>query len=429
MLNHRPTHITDITHAELKTLKDSSLLVEGLYRITDFRTVYDLPDYDGMGGINYSTNTFTADTIYMGTTINSGGFIVGDSVVGLSSGQNGTVVGLQGGDSGKPIIMFVSGQFTLGESLTGSLSGTSALLMTAVYAGNEPLTVRAVSNNKISSEAFSDLFPNDRIQYDIDFVLTEIMGYPAKGRITERIDDHNNRTDYDHRNIAFIRYDIDGYGNFTSYKNTGNPSRYFLTFAGVANDVKVGDYAKNILQFSSPGSVYILANNVFSNFCVFTRFGDFVFNNTFGQMESCTFNSECIQNIIGNLSLSHIDSGFYNNVIGDLQIAQIAGSFQYNIIGTNCSNLSFKSNCSSLTIYDSSSDCEFGNGNGNVVFTAPLNKAKFGDGTLNGQDFSAATHVYNNYYTEAQVMTDSSVGLVFMDPSNGLGTSPVAVNA
>ena len=70
----------------------------------------------------------------------------------------------------------------------------------------EPIIVLATSVNTISSTAYQPAYPNDRIQYDWTWNTTEITGGVAFGRITERIDEFNNRTDYDHRNILFNRF-------------------------------------------------------------------------------------------------------------------------------------------------------------------------------------------------------------------------------
>ena len=70
----------------------------------------------------------------------------------------------------------------------------------------EPIVVLAISENNISDIAFSPEYPYDKIRYDRAWNSTEITGLTAYGRITERIDEKNNRTDYDHRNIKFKRY-------------------------------------------------------------------------------------------------------------------------------------------------------------------------------------------------------------------------------
>lgn len=70
----------------------------------------------------------------------------------------------------------------------------------------EPIIVFAIENNQIAEQAFQAAFPNDKIKYDWTYNVTEVTEGVAKGRITERIDEYGNRTDYDHRRIVFKRY-------------------------------------------------------------------------------------------------------------------------------------------------------------------------------------------------------------------------------
>jgi len=70
----------------------------------------------------------------------------------------------------------------------------------------EPILVLATSNSTISEKAYQPKYPNDSIKYDWTYDTTEVTGGVAYGRITERIDEFNNRTDYDHRTILFKRY-------------------------------------------------------------------------------------------------------------------------------------------------------------------------------------------------------------------------------
>jgi hypothetical protein len=70
----------------------------------------------------------------------------------------------------------------------------------------EPILLLAISTTGFSPTVYSTLYPQDKISYDISWNLTEVTSGPAKGRITERIDDKNNRTDYDFRAVQFIRY-------------------------------------------------------------------------------------------------------------------------------------------------------------------------------------------------------------------------------
>jgi hypothetical protein len=70
----------------------------------------------------------------------------------------------------------------------------------------QPLLVFATSVSTISTDAYQPLYPNDKIQYDWSWNMTEVTSGTSFGRITERIDEFNNRTDYDHRTIQFKRY-------------------------------------------------------------------------------------------------------------------------------------------------------------------------------------------------------------------------------
>jgi hypothetical protein len=79
--------------------------------------------------------------------------------------------------------------------------------------GYQPILVLATSKNNLSPDAYQPSiasgyyygFPLDKIKYDITWNKTE-FNKNAKGRITERIDEFGNRTDYDHRTIRFRRY-------------------------------------------------------------------------------------------------------------------------------------------------------------------------------------------------------------------------------
>jgi hypothetical protein len=71
----------------------------------------------------------------------------------------------------------------------------------------EPIVVLSTSANTISNIAYQPTYPKDKIKYDWSWNQTEVTLGQAKGRITERIDEFSNRTDYDHRSVLFRRYD------------------------------------------------------------------------------------------------------------------------------------------------------------------------------------------------------------------------------
>jgi hypothetical protein len=90
----------------------------------------------------------------------------------------------------------------------------------------EPILLLAISANEFSPTVYSTLYPKDKISYDFTWSTTEVTGSPAKGRITERIDQYNNRADYDFRAVQFIRYQSffseDYYSGTVSIDSLGN---------------------------------------------------------------------------------------------------------------------------------------------------------------------------------------------------------------
>jgi len=122
----------------------------------------------------------------------------------------------------------------------------------------EPIIVLATSTNTISSTAYQPAYPNDRIQYDWTWNTTEITGGAAYGRITERIDEFNNRTDYDHRTILFNRFQsynkgtqLTGYLESYSSGGTGSVIGNGTLFESEIspNDVLLFDYQNGLAGF------------------------------------------------------------------------------------------------------------------------------------------------------------------------------------
>ena len=112
----------------------------------------------------------------------------------------------------------------------------------------EPIIVLATSADTISSTAYQPSYPNDRIQYDWTFNTTEITGGVAYGRISERIDEFNNRTDYDHRNILFNR--------FQSYNRNSQLTGIIISLAW-QQSILMGN-GTSFLSEVSPGDVLLI---------------------------------------------------------------------------------------------------------------------------------------------------------------------------
>lgn len=119
----------------------------------------------------------------------------------------------------------------------------------------EPILLLAISTTGFSPTVYSTLYPNDKITYDITWNTTEITSSPAKGRITERIDNFNNRTDYDNRSILFKRYN--GY----SY-NENNPLSGLVGISGITGTTGVlyGNTGTTFTSNFSTGDIVSVQN-------------------------------------------------------------------------------------------------------------------------------------------------------------------------
>jgi len=145
----------------------------------------------------------------------------------------------------------------------------------------EPIIVMATSENTLAPDAYQPKYPNDKIQYDVFFDTTESTGGQAYGRITERIDEWNNRTDYDHRTILFKRYktyfhnfDNPLTGTTTTTGTTPITGGYEITVAGVDTDfenelnegdvIYVNDYWYKVKTITSATDMVVTSVENFS---------------------------------------------------------------------------------------------------------------------------------------------------------------------
>jgi hypothetical protein len=85
------------------------------------------------------------------------------------------------------------------------VDGSIRNVSTASYGPVEPILVTALSCNSLVVDAYQPAWPLDTIKYD---VTQQSIGYDgiSMGTIIERVDEYGNRTDYDHRNILYKRY-------------------------------------------------------------------------------------------------------------------------------------------------------------------------------------------------------------------------------
>jgi hypothetical protein len=422
--------ITNILYADLRTAIDESSLVNGAYyKITDFKTCYDRPDY-------YVNKNHKHNVMYHETVVH-------------------------------------------------------------------PIVVLATSTNTISSTAYQPDFPNDRIQYDWTWNSTEHTESPAFGRITERIDEYNNRTDYDHRTIEFIRYlsydkgdkltggiasynhtsgvitgystqflsevsandilfsDYDGLAfglkvinvvdnlllttvvdqsfdgfdfsgdSFDFYKgvSTGNYDRYnesyigqylqedwvtYKTFAldGTALNNYIGNYSNFYIQGGLDNSWFLLANNVFyseSSKIYSNHIGDRSYNNT----AMYWFVRNTIAGRFYNNNIRH--NGFYSNTIGEYcSDNEIRDSFYENKIGSgfnrNSINNTFAYNTLLNDFYNNLINGHFSYNNIGNEYWDNLIYATFDDNSI--RDHFHGNSIYSRFY-------ENSIGLNFYNNTIG----------
>jgi hypothetical protein len=171
---------------------------------------------------------------------------------------------------------------------SGILKGTLVLKTETT----EPLILTAASDSTFHATVISTIYPKDRIQYDFTIDETYVSNSPCKGRIIERIDDNNNRTDYDHRTVKFIRYEsTTGSGVYNQYKDNAEDAQEFLTFGNNYGTADIRDNYMGDFWFYRDTHGYDLPNNVFYTI-------EFIQDNKFnGQTTNKTFADKLQHNI------------------------------------------------------------------------------------------------------------------------------------
>ena len=288
----------------------------------------------------------------------------------------------------------------------------------------EPIVVLAISSNTISTTAYQPSYPNDRIQYDWTFSTTERTQGVAYGRISERIDEFNNRTDYDHRTIQFKRYqyieidfdspyqgvvevvpttgttmDVNGTGtNFTGltigqyvgfklgsdfrvYEVTSISGETLMTITGLTN-VNTGSGIEMFPAYSQTNTSY-LQNNITTAYTEYYTFdyNDFNVNNYIGDYANSYFYDENSFILANNVFQG---STYRNNTFGDM-----------------CYNNSFDDDCWNNTIgnyfYNNITDDDF---DGNVIGNWFNNNRITSNFQYNriGENFQFNNLIQNSFY-------------------------------
>jgi hypothetical protein len=308
----------------------------------------------------------------------------------------------------------------------------------------DPIMVFATSANSLALDAYQ-LSSNDKLKYDIFYNVTE-SGNPAKGRITERIDEFGNRTDYDHKTIYFKRYTYYTYsknsplvgtielqsdgtvlGLGTTFLSTfisgqiiaiPNTTEVFYQISSILNDSTLTVVGNQITPTGSGGYSYFNTN---------TRSDDSYYQNNIEDPNTIyslyiTFDATCYNNYIGDHSVYFQEEGngdflLANNVFKD-------GNYENNTIGDSSYNNTFNDDCTANQIgyafRNNITDDDFdrnviGNYFTNNIITANFQYNQIGDNfeynTIINDSFYR-NQIGNNFYNN---WLDSDLGFEFQN--------------
>jgi hypothetical protein len=331
----------------------------------------------------------------------------------------------------------------------------------------EPLIVQAISNDEISTEAKSELFPQDIIHYDWNPENWKYdLGFAAyneqvvtgwKGTIYFRHDTKNDvLLGYDFRNVKSRRWNstISPNPEISTYvgicdddDGVSNPLDFqdFLTF----HEATAGDYLEHVksvhiqpmadnqatwlntgsilhdivFHLTNPGLYIkcvegIRAGTYFNNN---TIVGAFRFNTIGDEFQSNVIGNTFVRNKIGNAFLfNRTDEGFYMNAVGDYCYFTFTGNnFSYNNVGclfyTNrIGNGFIRNTIQNKVSYLITPDKTAGNKFQNNTIQNGI------EGTSSVKlDFTSATYVFAGYNCNIFKASDGVVKLSYIKEDTG----------
>jgi hypothetical protein len=289
----------------------------------------------------------------------------------------------------------------------------------------EPIIVLATSSNTLAVDAYQPSYPNDKIKYDVTYTTTE-SGNPAFGRITERIDEFGNRTDYDHKNITFKRYLLRTYDRLNPYTGTveiladgivtgstgttftslspgqiiaiRNSNETFYEIVSISGDTSMIVTGETVTATGNGGYEFFNANShSYDSYYPNNIDGQSNFNlyNTFEAID----NDGCINTHIGDHSKYYLNEG-----IGDFLLANNVlkdGRYENNTIGDSSYNNTFNDDCTANQIgyafRNNITDDDF---DSNVIgnfFETNIITANFNDNHV-GNNFNDNFILCNSFY-------------------------------
>lgn len=261
----------------------------------------------------------------------------------------------------------------------------------AILSGNykvgntHSIIVFATSNNSLSSDAFQPDYPNDKIKYDIRYNSTYTSGATAFGRITERIDEWENRTDYDHREISFKRYrffyhdllPLAGRVSLTSDGQLIGTNTDFEVDFSIGDFVVIpsrSEYVFQITTISSSASMGLTGVNMPEVFDVEYhrgRVSDFGYTGGYNQYYAN--NIDGLSDYREFKTFYFEDETIINNKMGNYYTLLEWGEYYFdlpnNVFGEDCINNVFGNGCYNNTIISDIEDCFIGNYFSNNIYS------------------------------------------------------------
>jgi hypothetical protein len=254
----------------------------------------------------------------------------------------------------------------------------------------EYLLVRAISNNKIALEAYSESYPRDIIYYDHTLDTTEDGLESRPGFITYREDPDNNvSAHFDFRNVLHRRWDMDFTVNRdTEYKaalgddaSSSYNHEIFYKTTGLAGS---GGSIPPFVNYDSTGNStlgFVTTANAgtYRDFKTFVGYDTLLWNVSTGGTEKPRFKnihinkSEALAKVIGSASGLPITGNLTNAGVAGGAYPSLANVV---IFSRSAENIKIGQNASGITITGrTNSEIEIGHNNENIIIggtqTAP----------------------------------------------------------
>ena len=317
------------------------------------------------------------------------------------------------------------------------------------------LMVLALANDTLSIDAWQPDYPKDKIKYDWTWDQTEVTGGTAFGRIIERIDEFNNRTDFDHREVKFVRYPFWVWDKDNPFTGTisvvGGATAGGMTVSGIETDFNGSHQPWDVISIPELSGTFFFITEIISATQMVIESN--LTSEISGQYNGLKYywtgfegNRSYYQSVLGGLTASFTASEHlmfdgvdaFNNYFGDVanlvdfyedtfllpNNVLFEGSYRNNRFGNYCINNTFDDDCdaneighefSGNIITNDFDDNKIGNnffgnvitgdfedneiGNffgGNYIITGDFNDNEIGDSFSNNRVWSKSNHDFDN---------------------------------